>query len=150
MCEDYIEQALEEAQKAYEKGEVPVGAVIAHNGKIIARAHNLKELKKDVTAHAEILAIRRACKVIDNWRLRDCDMYVTLEPCPMCAAAIAAARIRRIYIGTFDPSIGACGSVINILQNEYLGYNIDIKWLYSEKCSHLITDFFKLRRKTNE
>ena len=146
MQQDYIEQALEEAQKAYEKGEVPVGAVIVLNGEIIARAHNLKETQRDVSAHAETLAIRQACEALNNWRLQDCEMYVTLEPCPMCAGTIAAARVKKIYIGTFDPSIGACGSVINILQNEYLGYNVDINWLYSEKCSQLITDFFKQRR----
>lgn len=150
MHEDYIKLALEEAQKAYVKGEVPVGAVIVLNSQIIAKAHNLKETQKDASAHAEILAIRQACKVLDNWRLQNCEMYVTLEPCPMCAGAIAAARIRKLHIGTFDPSIGACGSVVNILQNEYLRYNIDIDWLYSESCSQLVTDFFKLRRKTNE
>ena len=115
------------------------------NNKIIARAHNLKETKQNCLAHAEILAIKKASSVMNNWRLIDCEMYVTLEPCPMCAAAIAAARIRKVYIGTFDATAGACGSVINILQNSRLNYNVDVKWLYSEECSNIITDFFKLK-----
>ena len=110
---------------------------------MICRAHNKKEKLSDCTAHAEILAIRKASAAFKNWRLNGCEMYVTLEPCPMCAAAIASARIRRVYIGTFDPIMGACGSTINLLQNEYLNYNVDIKWMYSEKCSSIITDFFK-------
>lgn len=150
MHEEYIKEAIEEAEEAYNMGEVPVGAVIVQSGKIIAKAHNLKETLKDATAHAEILAIRQASEVVNNWRLQDCEMYVTLEPCPMCAAAIAAARIRSLYIGTFDPSLGACGSVINILQNDYLKYNINIKWLYSNQCSDIIINFFKLKRKSND
>lgn len=109
--------ALEEAEKAREKGEVPVGAVIVKDGEIIARAHNLKETLKDPTAHAEILAIREACNKLNNWRLHGCEMYVTLEPCPMCAGAILQSRLSKIYIGTFDDTTGAAGSVVNILQN---------------------------------
>ena len=109
--------ALEEAEKAREKGEVPVGAVIVKNGEIIARAHNLKETLKDPTAHAEMLAIREACNKLNNWRLHGCEMYVTLEPCPMCAGAILQSRLSKIYIGTFDDTTGAAGSVVNILQN---------------------------------
>lgn len=146
MQHDYLEEAIEEAKKAYDMGEVPVGAVIVLDGKIVARTHNLKESLNDATAHAEILAIRAACKVLNNWRLQNCEMYVTLEPCPMCAAAICAARIKNLYIGTFDPSIGACGSVINILQNEHLKYNANVQWLYSDECSNIITDFFKAKR----
>ena len=103
--------ALEEAEKAREKGEVPVGAVIVKNGEIIAWAHNLKETLKDPTAHAEILAIREACNKLNNWRLHGCEMYVTLEPCPMCAGAILQSRLSKIYIGTFDDTTGAAGSV---------------------------------------
>ena len=104
--------ALEEAEKAREKGEVPVGAVIVKDGEIIARAHNLKETLKDPTAHAEILAIREACNKLNNWRLNGCEMYVTLEPCPMCAGAILQSRLSKIYIGTFDDTTGAAGSVV--------------------------------------
>lgn len=142
----YLKEALAEAKKAYRKNEVPVGAVIVKNGEIVARAHNLKETLKDSTAHAEILAIKEASLKLQNWRLENCEMYITLEPCPMCAAAIAAARIKKIYIGTFDPSIGACGSIINILQNEYLNYNVEVRWLYSKESSDILTEFFKLKR----
>lgn len=147
MKEVYIKEALREAEKAKEIGEIPVGAIIVKDNKILARAHNLKEILNDCTAHAEILAIKKASLILKNWRLQGCEMYVTLEPCPMCASAIAAARIRKIYIGTFDSTIGACGSVVNLLQNQYLNYNVDVKWLYSEACSKIITDFFKERRK---
>ncbi|MFT8314922.1 MAG: nucleoside deaminase [Clostridium sp.] len=146
MEELYIKEALIEAERAKQIGEVPVGAVIVKDNIILARAHNLKETLKDCTAHAEILAIRQASSVLKNWRLNGCDMYVTLEPCPMCAAAISASRIRKVYIGTFDPNMGAGGSVVNLLQNEYLNYNIEVKWIYSENCSKIIKDFFKERR----
>ena len=118
--------ALEEAEKAREKGEVPVGAVIVKDGEIIARAHNLKETLKDPTAHAEILAIREACNKLNNWRLHGCEMYVTLEPCPMCAGAILQSRLSKIYIGTFDDTTGAAGSVVNILQNHNLNYFLEV------------------------
>lgn len=142
----YINEAINEAKKAYEIGEVPVGAVIVKNDTIIARAHNLKESLLDPTCHAEILAIKEACKAINNWRLSDCTMYVTLEPCPMCASAIAQSRISNLYIGTFDDKNGACGSVINIVQNESLHYWINTIWLYNLECSDLMTNFFKEQR----
>ena len=103
MEEKWMKEAIKEAKKAYEKLEIPVGAVIVKNGKIIARAHNLKETKQTVTAHAEILAIGKANKKLKNWRLLDCDIYVTLEPCQMCMGAIISSRIKNIYIGTLDP-----------------------------------------------
>ena len=136
--------ALEEAEKAREKGEVPVGAVIVKDGEIIARAHNLKETLKDPTAHAEILAIREACNKLNNWRLNGCEMYVTLEPCPMCAGAILQSRLSKIYIGTFDDTTGAAGSVVNILQNH--NYFLEVVWENDEKCSKILTKFFKDRR----
>ncbi|MDM0877582.1 nucleoside deaminase [Clostridium perfringens] len=138
--------ALEEAEKAREKGEVPVGAVIVKDGEIIARAHNLKETLKDPTAHAEILAIREACNKLNNWRLNGCEMYVTLEPCPMCAGAILQSRLSKIYIGTFDDTTGAAGSVVNILQNYNLNYFLEVVWENDEKCSKILTKFFKDRR----
>ena len=138
--------ALEEAEKAREKGEVPVGAVIVKNGEIIARAHNLKETLKDPTAHAEILAIREACNKLNNWRLHGCEMYVTLEPCPMCAGAILQSRLSKIYIGTFDDTTGAAGSVVNILQNHNQNYFLEVVWENDEKCSKILTKFFKDRR----
>lgn len=138
--------ALEEAEKAREKGEVPVGAVIVKNGEIIAKAHNLKESLNDPTAHAEILAIREACNKLNNWRLNGCEMYVTLEPCPMCAGAILQSRLSKIYIGTFDDTTGAAGSVVNILQNHNLNHFLEVVWENDEKCSKILTEFFKDRR----
>ena len=138
--------ALEEAEKAREKGEVPVGAVIVKDGEIIARAHNLRETLKDPTAHAEILAIREACNKLNNWRLNGCEMYVTLEPCPMCAGAILQSRLSKIYIGTFDDTTGAAGSVVNILQNHNLNHFLEVVWENDEKCSKILTEFFKDRR----
>ena len=102
MEEKFMKEALKEAKKAYEKEEVPVGAVIVKDGKIIARAHNLKETKKDTTRHAEIIAIQKASKKLNAWRLEDCEMYVTLEPCSMCAGALIQSRIKKVYIGTMD------------------------------------------------
>lgn len=145
-----MEKALEQAEIALKLQEVPVGAVIVKEGEIIAMAYNLREAVKDATAHAEILAIRKASEVLQNWRLSGCDMYVTLEPCPMCAGAIAQARIRNLYIGTFDQDTGACGSVINIVQNEYLKYGVNVNWMYDKRCSTIITEFFKNRRASME
>lgn len=141
---DYIEYAIIEAKKALAIGEVPVGAIIVKENKIIAKSHNLKESLKDPTAHAEILAIKEACNTIHNWRLKGCKMYVTLEPCAMCASAIIQSRISELHIGTFDPVGGACGSVVNITNNSYLKNNLNIKWLYDDECSRIITNFLKI------
>lgn len=146
MENDFLDLAIKEAEKAAAKGEVPVGAVIVKDNEVISKAHNMKESLKDVTAHAEILAIKGASEKLHNWRLNGCQMYVTLEPCAMCAAAICQSRISKIYIGTFDPEAGACGSAINLAQSERIGYNVNVKWLYSEKCSDLLRDFFRRRR----
>lgn len=142
----YMKIAIDEAKKALEKSEVPVGAVIVKDDKVIATAHNLKEITKDPTNHAEIIAIRKACENLGRWRLNDCSMYVTLEPCAMCAGAIIQSRIRTLYIGTFDPRAGACGSVFNITQDERLNHWVNVKWLYDEDCSNLLQEFFKERR----
>lgn len=142
-----MEKALEEARIAEHLNEVPVGAVIVKDGEIIASAHNLRETLKDPTAHAEVIAIKKASEILNNWRLNECEMYVTLEPCPMCAGAILQSRIRKLYIGTFDPVAGSCGSNINIVQNEALSSFIEVNWMYDERCSDIIIDFFKKRRK---
>ena len=142
----YMEIALEEAKTAYKEGEVPVGVVIVKDGKIIAKAHNLKERLKSPCAHAEILAINEACRKIDNWRLTGAEMYVTLEPCPMCAAAIAQSRISKVHIGTFNSEMGACGSVLNLLDYNMFNWNVRINWYYNEECSKLITSFFASTR----
>ena len=144
---DFMKFAKEEAILAMNKGEIPVGAVIVKDGVIIGKAHNLKETLNDITAHAEILAIKEASKYIGNWRLNGAEMYVTLEPCPMCASAISQSRISKVYIGTFNKEMGACGSVINILDNRRLNSFVDVKWVYDEECSELLIRFFDNRRK---
>ncbi|MFD3155319.1 nucleoside deaminase [Haloimpatiens sp. FM7330] len=146
MQNKFIKEALIQAKKAMEQDEVPVGAIIVKNNKIIAKAHNLTETLQDPTAHAEILAIRRASKALNSWRLNECEMYVTLEPCPMCAGAIIQSRIRKIYVAAIDPNVGACGSVINILQNRYLNSMIDVKWIYNKESSNILQYFFKNKR----
>lgn len=142
----FIDIAKEEAYIAMKEGEIPVGAVIVKNGEVIARTHNLKEQIHDPTAHAEMLAIKRACEVIGDWRLDGCDMYVTLEPCPMCASAILQSRIDRLYIGTFNKDMGACGSTINLLDSRRLNSFIYTNWLYDNECSEILEEFFRINR----
>ena len=134
--EKFMKEALKEAKKAYDKEEIQVGAVIVKDGKIIARAHNSKEISKNAVSHAEILAIQKACKKLESWRLLDCEMYVTLEPCPMCAGAIINARISKIYIGTDDEKTGACGSKLNLLEDYKFNHNVQVeKYILKEECS---------------
>lgn len=147
MEEYFLKQAIEEAKIAAEKGEVPVGAIIVKNGKIISSSHNTKEESNDPTEHAEINAIRKATQYLGDWRLSGCDMYVTLEPCTMCAGAIVQSRIRNLYIGTFDPKGGGCGSVFNITQSDHLNHWVNVIWMYNEECSEVLQKFFKQRRK---
>ena len=153
MEQDYLfmKEALKEARKAYKKDETPVGAVIVKDGVVIARAHNEKELKKDPTLHAEITAIRKACKKLGTWRLNDCDMYVTLEPCAMCAGAIIQARVGRLFIGTPDPKAGAVGSVVDLLSVEKFNHRVEVSYgLLMEECSKILKDFFReLRQRKN-
>ena len=125
--EKFMNEALKEAKKAYKKLEVPVGCVIVRDGKIIARGHNLKETKKDTTKHAEIIAIQKASKKLEAWRLLDCDMYVTLEPCSMCAGAIINSRIRNLYVGTMDKKTGAAGSVLNLFQDFTFNHKVYVE-----------------------
>ena len=125
---NYMDIALNEAYIALEQGEVPVGAVILKDNKVIATSHNMKEQSKLATAHAEILAIEKASKYLDDWRLNGAEMYVTLEPCAMCASAIASARISKLHIGTFNRDMGACGTVLNIFDYELFNNNIDVNW----------------------
>lgn len=131
----YLKEALKEAQKAYKKSEVPVGAVIVKEDRIIARAHNLRETKNNVLAHAEIICINKACKKLGTWRLEDCKMYITLAPCQMCMGAIKQARINEVYIGALDDK-----------NNEQLEDNV--KYIENKECSEILTQFFKeLRNK---
>ncbi len=144
---NYLNEALKEARKAYEKNEVPVGAVIVKNGKIISRAYNLKETKHLAIAHAEILAIEKACKKIQNWRLEDCEMYVTLEPCSMCAGALIQSRIKKVYIGTMDYKTGACGSVLNLLSDYKFNHSVEVETgVLAEECEKMLKEFFKSLR----
>ncbi len=142
-----MRKALEEAQKAFDKDEVPVGAVIVRKGEIIAAAYNCREISKDATAHAEILAIKEACEALGGWRLIDCDMYVTLEPCVMCSGAILQARIERLYIGTMDPKGGAAGSTLNLFEDYHFNHRTEVvKGILEEECSQILKDFFKRKR----
>lgn len=146
--EKYMKEALKEAKKAYEKLEVPVGVVIVKDDKIIARAHNLKETKFDTTKHAEILAIQKASKKLNSWRLMDCEMYVTLEPCPMCAGALINSRINKVYIGTNDVKTGAVGSVLNLLEDYKFNHVVKVeKGILEKECEQILKDFFKDLRK---
>lgn len=148
MPEKFMKEALKEAKKAYEKLEIPVGCVIVKDGKIIARGHNLKETKKDTTEHAEIIAIKKASKKLDSWRLLDCEMYVTLEPCSMCAGAIINSRIKKIYIGTMDEKTGAAGSVLNLFKDYTFNHNVEVETgIMKEDCEKILKDFFKELRK---
>ena len=143
-----MQYALKEAYKAYGKKEVPIGAVIVKDNKIIARAHNLREKKHDATAHAEILAIQKACKKLQSWRLNDCDLYVTLEPCAMCAGAIIQSRIRNLIIGATDPKAGAGGSVVNLFNVEKFNHKVEVAYgIKQDECSQILKDFFEQLRK---
>lgn len=144
----FMREALKEAKKGYDKLEVPVGAVIVKDGKIIARGHNLKETKTDTTKHAEIIAIQKASKKLQSWRLTDCDMYVTLEPCSMCAGAIINARINKIYIGALDEKTGAVGSVLNLLEDYKFNHCVEVeKDIMKPQCEEILKKFFKMLRK---
>ena len=145
--EYYMNEALKQAKKAKKINEVPIGCVIVHNGKIIARGYNRRNTDKSTLAHAEIIAIRKAGKTIGDWRLEDCVMYVTLEPCPMCAGAIVQARIPRVVMGTMNSKAGCAGSVINILQLEKLNHQVEIETgILQEECAAILSGFFKEMR----
>jgi len=146
--EKWMEQAFGEAEKAYQKKEVPVGAVVVYENRVIGRGHNLIETLQDPTAHAEMLAITAAANYLASWRLDDTSLYVTLEPCVMCAGAILNARIRKVIFGASDPRFGAVGSVINILENNRLNTSISvIPGILGVKCESILKDFFiKLRK----
>lgn len=144
-----MKQALKEAEKALKKLEVPVGAIIVKDNRIISRAYNLKEIKKDTTYHAEIEAIKKASKKLNSWRLNNCEMYVTLEPCAMCAGAIINSRIKKLYFGTSDEKTGACGSVLNLLEDYKFNHKVIVeKGILQKECEKILKDFFKDLRKS--
>jgi len=144
---DMMQEAWKEAEIAYSHQEVPVGAVIVYQNKIIARAHNQKEELQDPTAHAEILAIQLAAKYSGSWHLEDIDLYVTLEPCPMCAYATLQARINRLIFGTSDPKAGAAGSILNIVQDRRFNHQMEVvSGVLKKECSLILQKFFQERR----
>jgi tRNA(adenine34) deaminase len=145
--EYFMREALRQGQKAYAADEVPVGAVVVREGKIIGRAHNQVELLKDATAHAEMLALTQAEAAVGDWRLTDCDLYVTKEPCAMCAGAVVHTRIRRVIFGCADPSAGAAGSVMNLLQMQSLNHRCEISsGVLQTECAAILQEFFRKRR----
>ena len=147
--EKYMKEAMKQAKKAAAIEEVPIGCVIVYKDKIIARGYNKRNLKKNTLAHAEILAMNKASKVLGDWRLEECTMYVTLEPCPMCAGAIVQARIPKVVIGSMNPKAGCAGSVLNVLQTEGLNHQVEIeRGVLEEECSEMLSQFFReLREK---
>ena len=144
----YMEQALQEALVAAQQGEIPVGAVVVDgDGKVIATGHNLREINHDATAHAEMEAIRKACSQLDRWRLSDCTLYVTLEPCPMCAGAIVMSRIGRLVYGAADPRGGAVESIFNIPGHPWVNTNLKVRaGVLEDECLAILKDFFKKKR----
>ena len=145
--EKFMKEAIKQAKKAYDKEEIPVGAVIVKDGKIIARGYNKKEEKKDTTQHAEIIAIQKASRKIGAWRLQDCEMYVTLEPCAMCTGALIQAWLKRVFIGTMDPKTGACGSVLNLLEDYKFNHKVEVETnIMQKECEKILKDFFKYLR----
>ncbi len=148
LYEKFMNEALKESKKAYQKDEVPVGAVLVHNNKIIARAHNLIKTKKDPSAHAEILVIKKAAQKLNNERLIDTSLFVTIEPCAMCAGAIILARIKNLVFGAHDTKTGACGSVFNIINNKKNNHKVNvISGILKNKCAEIIKNFFQNKRK---
>lgn len=146
--EKYMREAIKQARKAAKIDEVPIGCVIVYDDKIIARGYNMRNTDKSTLAHAEIIAIRKAAKVIGDWRLEDCTMYITLEPCPMCAGAIVQARIPRVVVGAMNPKAGCAGSVINLLQMDGFNHKAELtSGVLVDECRTMLQDFFKEMRK---
>lgn len=147
LMEKYMKEAIKEAKKAELKDEVPIGAIIVFDGKIIARAHNTRQTKQISTHHAEILCIEKACRKLNSWRLEECDLYVTLEPCPMCAGAIQQSRIRKVIFGAYDPKGGFFGSNFNINDVQGLNHYPEVEGgIMKEETAKLLKDFFKKKR----
>ncbi len=150
MNEKYMRLALKEAKKAYKRGETPIGAVIVYNDEVIAKAYNLRESKQSVLAHAETLVIEKACKKLGSWRLEDCDIYITLEPCVMCTGAIIQARIKNVYYGAKNKRYGCHESAINLFDVEFNHKVNVVGGILEEECSLLISSFFKELRNRKE
>ena len=149
--EFFMREALKEAQKAYDQAEVPIGAVVVLNGEIIGRGHNLREKEQDATLHAEIKAIRQANQHLGSWRLEDCELFVTLEPCPMCSGAMILARMKKVIFGAFDPKAGTAGTFINLLQDSRFNHQVEVEQgVLEEECQEILRSFFKGLRERNK
>lgn len=147
----YMKEAKRQARKAYSLGEVPIGCVIVHEGRIIGRGYNRRNTDKNTLAHAEITAIRKASKVIGDWRLEECTLYVTLEPCQMCAGAIVQARIPRVVMACMNPKAGCAGSILNILDMPQFNHQVEVvSGVMEEECSRMLKEFFKELRLRNK
>ena len=145
----FMEQALAEAQKAFQLDEVPIGAVVVKDGMVIGRGFNCRERGKDPTLHAEMVAIRRASAALGGWRLTGCDLYVTIEPCPMCAGAILQARIQRVIFGSRDPKAGCAGSLYNLPEDPRFNHRVEVvEGVLAETCSRIMKDYFRQKRNT--
>lgn len=149
--EYFMKLAISEAKKAEEKCEVPIGAVVVLNGEVIATAHNLRESTQNAITHAEILAIQKACERIGSWRLEDAELYVTLEPCPMCSGAIILSRIKKVIFGAHDPKAGCAGTLMNLLDDQRFNHQSEVvSGVLENECSVLLSDFFRNIRKRNK
>lgn len=149
--EKYMREAIKQAKKAYALGEVPIGCVIVHNGKIIGRGYNRRNTDKNTLSHAEITAIRKASRVIGDWRLEECTLYVTLEPCQMCAGAIVQARIPKVVMACMNPKAGCAGSILNILDMPQFNHQVEaVRGVLEEECSQMLKTFFKELRVRNK
>lgn len=143
----FMKEAIAEAAKAEALGEVPIGAVVVHDGQIIGRGHNLREQTNDATTHAEMAAIQAACRQLGNWRLADCQLFVTLEPCPMCSGALILSRVAEVYYGAADPKAGTAGTFMNLLTDQRFNHQAYVeKGILEKECGQLLRDFFKVLR----
>lgn len=149
--EFFMREALKEAQKAYDQAEVPIGAVVVLNGEIIGRGHNLREKEQDATLHAEIKAIRQANQHLGSWRLEDCELFVTLEPCTMCSGAMILARMKKVVFGAFDPKAGTAGTFMNLLQDSRFNHQVEVEQgILEDECKEILQQFFKGLRERNK
>lgn len=149
--EKYMKEAIRQARKAYAIGEVPIGCVIVYEDKIIGRGYNRRTIDKNPLAHAELIAIKKASKKMGDWRLEDCTLYVTLEPCQMCSGAIVQARMKKVVVGCMNPKAGCAGSILNLLQVEQFNHQVELETgVLEEECSAMMKNFFKELRKAKQ
>ena len=149
--ENYMKEAIKQAKKAYAIGEVPIGCVIVYEGKIIGRGYNRRTIDKNPLAHAELIAIKKASKKMGDWRLEDCTLYVTLEPCQMCSGAIVQARMKKVVVGCMNPKAGCAGAILNLLQVEQFNHQVELEiGVLQEECSLMMKNFFKELRKAKQ